>query len=87
MLSVFICVISGEYSFSPTDFTDSHGFVFLVAANALGIGAASFASGSGNGSRSGNGNGNGNGSGNGSGESEQRYSGKPDGVAGTPKSN
>ena len=28
--------------FSPTDFTDWHGFVFLVAANALGIGAASF---------------------------------------------
>ena len=30
--------------FSPTDFTDWHGFVFLVATNALGIGAASFAS-------------------------------------------
>ena len=28
--------------FPPTDFTDWHGFVFLVAANALGIGAASF---------------------------------------------
>ena len=28
--------------FSPTDFTDWHEFVFLVAANALGIGAASF---------------------------------------------
>ena len=83
MLSVFICVISGECSFlpriftdftdlvtcypcsfvasvgnifPPTDFTDFHGFVFLVAANALGIGAASFWSVSG-----------------------KRYSGKPDG--------
>ena len=38
---MFICVISGKY-LSPTDFTDFHGFSFLVAANALGIGAASF---------------------------------------------
>ena len=34
-----------EMFFFPTDFTDLHGFVFLVAANALGIGAASFWSG------------------------------------------
>ena len=60
MLSVPICVISGNI-FLPRIFTDLHGFVFLVAANALGIGAASFWSVSG-----------------------KRYSGKPDGFAGTP---
>ena len=72
--------------FSPTDFTDWHGFVFLVATNALGIEAASFASHAGAGTGIGDGNwGLGTGTGNGSGESEQRYSGKPDGFAGTPK--
>ena len=35
----------GNVLFFFTDFTDLHGFVFLVAANALGIGAASFWSG------------------------------------------
>ena len=73
--------------FPPTDFTDWHGFVFLVAANALGIEAASFASHAGTGTGIGSGKwewGLGTGTGNGSGESEQRYSGKPDGFAGTP---
>ena len=63
----------------------------VLAAFALGIGAASFASGArgwdlGTGNGSGDGiweRGTGAGMGFGSGESEQRYSGKPDGFAGT----
>ena len=47
MLSVSICDISGKYH-------SSNGFVFLVAANALGIGAASFASHAGRGTGIGN---------------------------------
>ena len=60
----------------------------IAAANALGIGAASFASHAGRGAGMGMGKGSGNGNGIlGAGWrwSEQRYSGKPDGVAGTPK--
>ena len=53
----------------------------VLAAFALGIGAASFASHAGAGSGKWE-----RGAGNGSGDSEQRYSGKPDGVDGTPKS-
>ena len=79
MLSVSICDISGKYH-------SSNGFVFLVATNALGIEAASFASHAGRGA----------GIGSGKWEremgagwrwSEQRYSGKPDGKAGTPTLN
>ena len=55
MLSVPICVISGEFFFLPR-------ICFLGSLPALGIGAASFWSVSG-----------------------KRYSGKPDGGAGTPK--
>ena len=58
---------------------------FLGSLLALGIGAASFASHAGAGNGNGKwGLGTGTGTGNGNGESEQRYSGKPDGFAGTP---
>ena len=41
VIRVHLCY-QWEMFFSPTDFHRFHGFVFLVAANALGIGAASF---------------------------------------------
>ena len=62
---------------------------FYSSRLALGIGAASFASGIQERGKGiwGRGRDSGTGTGFGDGESEQRYSGKPDGFAGTPKVN